>query len=159
MTIVKSANLPALVLELGEIMTSDEALLATPQDRIAVTYNREANRVKIAGTFSYSGDFAAGAVSILPTSYLPDPDLDLTATPVSALAAGNITAALVAATVKLSSLENTKIAAGSTLPSGVGAVWSASSQNDTFSIDVDLAFVRSLDTAGKPVFTVTNHVA
>lgn len=159
MSTLKSTTLPALVLELGEIMTSNETLLTPAQDRVQITYNREGNRVKVAGTFAYTSDFAAGVVTVASTSYLADTGIVLTGTPIATLGATNLTSAMIAAVVKLSIAENNKIATGVTLPSGVGAVWTASSTNDTISIDVDLAFSRSLDTSGQPVFTVVNHVA
>ena len=154
-----STTLPALVLELAEQATAKEATLNPAQDRIQVNYNREGALVTVTGSLAATFAVNAGKLELSATNYTADPSLDLTGTPIAGSGADSYASALMVALVNLSNQENTRLASGGTLPTGVGTVFSFTSDGDLFNFTADMPIATSQDNSGRTVIAVTNYLA
>lgn len=154
-----STTLPALVLELAEQATAKEATLNPVQDRIQVNYNREGGLVSVTGSLAATFAVNTGKLELSATNYTADASLDLTGTPIASSGATSYASALMVSLVELSNAENARIASGGTLPTGVGTIFSFTSDGDLFNFTADMPIATSQDSSGRTVIAVNNYLA
>lgn len=157
-----SANLPALVLEVAERLRSTEAALTPAQNRVTINYGNSASSPRIVTItaslpFTRSRVAADGGTKMIYNDYAPVDSLVLTDTPLDGMAVESLAEALGVAIEDLEAAERAKVAGGDSLPTGVGTTLTYSGSQASFT--AQMAYTISFDATGKPVYTVTNHVA
>lgn len=160
-TTLKSANLPALVLEIAEQLRGKESALTPAQNRVTISYGSSANTprlVQITAALPYTQTRVAsdGGTKFVFTDYAPD-TLTLTGTPLAGMAVEGLAEALGVACEDLDAAERAAIAAGDTIPVGVGT--DISYANLECSITCTLPYSMVINTDGRPVPTVTDYLA
>lgn len=159
-TTLKSTALPALALEVAESLRSVEAGLTPAQNRVSISYgnsNAAPRIVTITAALPQTRSRVAAdaGTKFLFTDYAPDA-LTLTGTPLEGQAIEGLAEALGVIAEELDSAERAKLAAGGTIPAGVGT--DISYANLEASISINLAYSMVVDATGKPAPVVTNHL-
>ncbi|KAM3097709.1 hypothetical protein ACKFKF_19385 [Phormidesmis sp. 146-12] len=155
---IVSTNLPALMLELAEQATTKEATLNPVQERLAVTYDREGRTVSITASFPATFAVVAGKLQLTATNYTADPSLDLVGSPIAASGATNYASALMVTAIELSNAENAIQAAGGTLPTGAGTLFTFTSNGDIFSFTADMPIAASQNAQGQTVLSAVDYL-
>lgn len=160
---LKSTTLPAFLLEAAEQLRKAEAALATPQNRVSISYGNSNASPRIATItatlpVTRSRVAADGGTKFLYDDYATVAGgITLTGTPLAAMAVEGLAEALGVAAEELDSAEREKLDLGVSFPAGVGTGITISNLEAT--ITAAVAYTMTVNAAGQPVPTVTNHVA
>lgn len=160
-TTLKSTIYPALALEIAERLRAREAALNPPQNRVTISYgnsNSSPRILTITATLPIVRSRVAedAGTKFLYDDYAPDA-LTLTDTPLEGQAVEGLAEALGVCAEELDAAERVKIAAGNSLPSGVGTDISYANLEASFTIS--LAYSMTFDASGRPTPVVSNHIA
>ncbi len=160
-TTLRSTTLPAIALEIAEALRTVESNLTPPQNRITVSYgnsNVSPRILTITATLPYTQSRVSGdaGTKFLYTDYAPDA-VTLTGTPLAGQAIESLAEALGVVAEELDNGERARIAAGNTIPAGVGT--DIAYANLEASITINLPYAMTINADGRPVATVTNYLA
>lgn len=152
-----STVLESFVAEAARQVMNTEAALATPLADVTMTIGTSTLTINASLPFVPSVLSGDGSIKNVITDRTPGETVVLTSTPLSAITANGLCDVLAAAIMQLDAAENTKIAGGATLPTGVGASYSFA--NGTASLSAVLPITVTIDASGHQVVNVTPYLA
>lgn len=158
---LQSTALPAALLEVATILSNTEKALTTPQNNVQVAYDFESLIATVTASLPITVNNATPAhVALVPVDYAPVADFNATA--VTGLTGGasinNPSLALLKIATAIDAAEKAKVAAGGSIPEGVGVALTADLENLRAGLSIDVPFAVAIS-GGQQVLSAVNYLA
>lgn len=158
---LESTSLTGALLETATILSATEKALTTPLDNIQVAYDFETLIATVTATLPITVNNATpGNIALVPVDYAPVADFNATA--VTGLTGGssinNPALALLKIGTAIDAAEKAKVAAGGSIPEGVGVAITANLETLQVGLSIDVPFTVAIS-SGQQVLSAVNYLA
>ncbi|MBD2160418.1 hypothetical protein H6F46_06890 [Limnothrix sp. FACHB-1083] len=159
---LQSTSLPGALLETATLLSAAEKALATPRDNIQISYNFETFIANVVATLPFTVDLSGtDQVGLVPTDYAPVSGFNAAA--VAGLTGGASITSPATALLKIAAAmdvaEKAKVAAGGSIPDGVGIAITGDLENLQLGLAIDVPFQVAVGSGGTQVLTAVNYLA